>query len=297
MTDFRYNSWLSQNRQRVENNLVCLLPTKDNTPDTLCEAIQYAVLDGGKRLRAMLCLATCEMCGGDLDQAAVVACAIEMIHAYSLVHDDLPCMDDDILRRGKPTCHVRYGQAVALLVGDALLTQAFTVLSDHLPQVTPEIRCQLIGLLAESAGAQGMVGGQYLDISSAGKTLDIDQLKKLHQGKTGALIRASVLSGALITQTSAQQLTDLDKLAQSLGLLYQVVDDILDVESQTETLGKTAGKDALQDKSTYVTLLGLDQAKAQRDQLCDQALLHISAYPAQSQALRHLIAQISSRDS
>ena len=297
MTQFSLSSWLSDNRQYLEPILTGLLPTAPNTPQTLSHAIHYATLSGGKRLRAMLCLATSEMCQGDKKQAAIMASAIEMVHAYSLVHDDLPCMDDDTLRRGQPTCHVKYGEAVALLVGDALLTQAFSIISTKLKEVDPAIRCELTGLLAASAGASGMVGGQYLDIMATAKTLDLTALQELHRGKTGALIKASILSGALIAKANATILHQLDLMADALGLLYQVVDDILDVEASTEILGKTAGKDALQEKSTYVTLLGLAEAKNQQNALCEKALSFIEPYRPQSEALYQLIIQISARDS
>ena len=297
MTEFSLAQWLSDNRQYVESVLADLLPKTPDTPQGLCEAIRYAVLNGGKRLRAMLCLAACEMCQGNREQAVIMASAIEMVHAYSLVHDDLPCMDNDVLRRGQPTCHVQYGEAIALLVGDGLLTQAFEVISSHIDDLSPEIRIKLIHLLAASAGTKGMVGGQYLDIDATSKKLDLPALQALQRGKTGALIRASILSGALIAKANASTLHHLDQTADALGLLYQVVDDILDVESQTEILGKTAGKDALQEKSTYVILLGLPEAKKEQERLCQQALSFIEPYRPQAEALYQLIIQISTRKS
>ena len=295
MTAFVFDRWLAHHRQNIESTLASLLSTDSAIPETLGQAMAYALLDGGKRLRVLLCLATCELFGGDVDQATVAGAAIEMVHAYSLVHDDLPCMDDDILRRGKPTCHVHYGEAVALLVGDALLTQAFEVLTRHLPTLDAAVRCELVALLAISAGSTGMVAGQYLDITSTGQSLDLSSLSRLHCAKTGALIRAAILSGALIAKADAQAFSKMDQIAQNLGLLYQIVDDILDVESSTATLGKTAGKDEAQHKATYVTLLGLTDAKLQRDALFGQVHDDLLPYFPQSEAFLALLHQITYR--
>ena len=237
--------------------------------------MRYGVLDGGKRLRPLLVLAACEAVAGDRDAALRAAVAVELIHAYSLVHDDMPCMDNDILRRGKPTVHVKFGQAQAMLAGDAMQALAFEVLT---PQagVAPALQARLVSLLARAAGHAGMAGGQAIDLASIGQGLDEAALRNMHERKTGALLRASVLMGAACGVTSSVQWQGLADYGSALGLAFQVVDDILDVTQASETLGKTAGKDQEHNKPTYVTVLGLPAARQHADDLCGQAHLALA---------------------
>ena len=250
----------------------------------LSQAMRYAVLDGGKRLRPLLVLAAAESVNmGSLassekaNQAALrAACAVELIHAYSLVHDDMPCMDNDILRRGKPTVHVKFGEAQALLAGDALQALAFELLTPAPEVVDTAVQAMLCRILALSAGCHGMAGGQAIDLASVGKLLAIDELHTMHRLKTGALLQASVMMGAACGNksfvASPTALLGLQEYGAAIGLAFQVVDDVLDVTADTATLGKTAGKDADQDKPTFVSLLGLDASKAYADKLLQQAL-------------------------
>ncbi len=241
-----------------------------DAPAGLGEAMRYAVLDGGKRLRPLLLLATAEAVGGAPDAALRAACAVELIHAYSLVHDDMPCMDNDVLRRGKPTVHVQFGEAQALLVGDALQALAFELLTPE-EGVDPAMACVLSRLLARAAGAHGMAGGQAVDLASVGLALDQPALEHMHRLKTGALLQASVLMGAACGAPGAHAVAQLQRFGASLGLAFQVVDDILDVTADSTTLGKTAGKDAAADKPTFVALLGLAPAQSYADLLLTQA--------------------------
>jgi farnesyl diphosphate synthase len=249
-----------------------------DAPAGLGEAMRYAVLDGGKRLRPLLVLAAREavahgVTDAALDDAAMrAACAVEMIHAYSLVHDDMPCMDNDVLRRGKPTVHVQFGEAQALLAGDALQALAFELLAPQDSDIPDRVQAQLCRLLAVSSGYLGMAGGQAIDLASVGATLTEDQLRQMHRLKTGALLEGSVMMGAACGTASVQAAQGLQRYGQALGLAFQVVDDILDVISDSATLGKTAGKDAANDKPTYVALLGLEQAKSYAQSLLQEAL-------------------------
>jgi len=241
-----------------------------DAPAGLGDAMRYAVLDGGKRLRPLLVLATAEAVGGAPEAAMRAACAVELIHAYSLVHDDMPCMDNDMLRRGKPTVHVQFGEAQALLVGDALQALAFELLTPE-AGVDPAVANALCRLLARASGAHGMAGGQAVDLASVGLVLDQPALERMHRLKTGALLQASVLMGALCGTPDAPAVSQLERFGASLGLAFQVVDDILDVTADSTTLGKTAGKDAAANKPTFVALLGLAPAQAYADQLLSQA--------------------------
>jgi farnesyl diphosphate synthase len=240
--------------------------------------MRYAVLDGGKRLRPLLVLAAREAVAhgqkdAALDEAALrAACAVELIHAYSLVHDDMPCMDNDVLRRGKPTVHVQFGEAQALLAGDALQALAFEFLTPDASAIPDAVQARLCRLLATSAGHAGMAGGQAIDLASVGVALNEDQLRQMHRLKTGALLEGSVMMGAACGETTPQALNGLKRYGQALGLAFQVVDDILDVIADSATLGKTAGKDAANDKPTYVSLLGLEEAKSYAQSLLREAL-------------------------
>ncbi|MCK6389646.1 MAG: polyprenyl synthetase family protein [Azonexus sp.] len=257
---------------RVESALAACLPAADNIPARLHDAMRYATLGGGKRVRPLLAFAAGELTGASPEHLDTVACAVELIHAYSLVHDDLPCMDDDVLRRGRPTCHVEFDEPTALLVGDSLQTQAFELLATQ-PLGAPRQQLEMIALLAHASGSRGMAGGQAIDLASVGKPLAQPELELMHALKTGALIRAAVLLGALAGQPmAAEERADLDRFAKRAGLLFQVVDDILDCTASTATLGKTAGKDEAADKPTYVALLGLDGARAYADELRSDAL-------------------------
>ena len=242
-------------------------------PASLLEAMRYAVLDGGKRLRPLLVLAAAQACGAAQAEAALrAACAVELIHAYSLVHDDMPCMDNDVLRRGKPTVHVRFGQAAALLAGDALQALAFELLTPDSAVLSPLEQAVLCRLLARAAGSAGMAGGQAIDLASVGQGLTEDQLREMHRLKTGALLQASVLMGVACGQAPRAAGLALGRFGAAIGLAFQVVDDILDVTADSATLGKTAGKDADQDKPTYVSLLGLARSRAYADDLHAQAV-------------------------
>ena len=268
VTDF--SAWMAAQGARVEQALSDWVPA--STPAGLGEAMRYAVLDGGKRLRPLLVLAAAEAVQGHADAALRAACAAELIHAYSLVHDDMPCMDNAVLRRGKPTVHVQFGEAQALLAGDALQALAFELLTPEGDAVPPAMQADLCRLLACAAGAHGMAGGQAIDLASVGKPLAEPELRAMHRLKTGALLQGSVRMGAACASdvpTAARKA--LDNYGAAIGLAFQVVDDILDVTADSAALGKTAGKDAAADKPTYVSLLGLAAAQALADELRAQA--------------------------
>ena len=273
---------MAQHLRQVENALDRLLSPHAPpgsawaAPADLNHAMRYAVLDGGKRLRPLLVLAAFEAVHGapasDADAAPMrAACAVELIHAYSLVHDDMPCMDNDVLRRGKPTVHVQFGQAGALLAGDALQTLAFEVLTPLDASVDPAVQARLCAILARASGRVGMAGGQAIDLASVGQTLSEDRLRHMHQLKTGALLQASVMMGAACGTASAMALQAMEAFGQAIGLAFQVVDDVLDVTADSATLGKTAGKDADNDKPTYVALMGLERSRAYAATLAEQA--------------------------
>jgi farnesyl diphosphate synthase len=262
-------AWREAQQAAVEHALSGWVPL--DAPAGLGEAMRYAVLDGGKRLRPLLVLATSGAVNGAPGAAMRAACSVELIHAYSLVHDDMPCMDNDVLRRGKPTVHVRFGEAQALLAGDALQALAFELLVPGDGSLEAGMSATLCRLLALSAGAEGMAGGQAVDLASVGLALDQTALEAMHRQKTGALLQASVMMGAATGQASETTRTQLARYGASLGLAFQVVDDILDVTADSATLGKTAGKDAACDKPTFVSLMGLDQAQAYADRVLDQA--------------------------
>ncbi|MFM9921589.1 farnesyl diphosphate synthase [Variovorax sp. H27-G14] len=268
-----------------------------DAPVLLGDAMRYAVLDGGKRLRPLLVLAASEAVGGNHAAALRAACATELIHAYSLVHDDLPCMDNDVLRRGKPTVHVKFGEADALLAGDALQALAFELLTPEGDEIPAAIQALLCRLLARAAGSQGMAGGQAIDLASVGIALNEAQLREMHRLKTGALLQGSVEMGAACGPVTDTALVALRDYGAAIGLAFQVVDDILDVTADSHTLGKTAGKDAAADKPTYVSLLGLDGARVQARQLLADALgaLEQSGL-ADTAALRALAHMVVDRD-
>ena len=263
-----FDGWARQQLADVEKALVAWVPA--DAPAGLGEAMRYGVLDGGKRLRALLVLAACDAVAGDRAAALRAAVASELIHAYSLVHDDMPCMDDDVLRRGKPTVHVKYGQALAMLAGDAMQALAFEVLTQD-GAVASALQARLTALLARAAGHAGMAGGQAIDLASIGRALDETALRDMHRRKTGALLQASVMMGAACGTVDAAAQRALADYGAAVGLAFQVVDDILDVTQPSETLGKTAGKDQHQNKPTYVSLLGLAAARRHAEELRLQA--------------------------
>ena len=253
---------------RMEGALSRFVPAPHVAPARLHEAMRYAVLGGGKRVRPLLSFAAGEVTGAAPERLEVAASAVELIHAYSLVHDDLPSMDDDVLRRGKPTVHVEYDEATAVLAGDALQTLAFQLLAEHRLADEPREQLEIAKLLAIAAGSRGMAGGQSIDLESTGRPLTLPELEFMHIHKTGALIRAAVLIGAACgTALGATERAGLDRYAKAVGLAFQVVDDVLDAEASTATLGKTAGKDSRQGKPTYVSVLGVARAKALAEEL------------------------------
>ena len=265
-----FDAWSRDRLEQVEAALERWVPAL--APAGLGDAMRYGVLDGGKRLRPLLVLSAAEAVGATDSEAALrAACSVELIHAYSLIHDDMPCMDDDVLRRGKPTVHVKFGQAQAMLAGDAMQALAFEVLTPEDDSVPLALQARLCGLLARAAGQDGMAGGQAIDLASIGRPLDEQSLCDMHRRKTGALLQASVMMGAACGNTSPQARQALAEYGAALGLAFQVVDDILDVTQPSVTLGKTAGKDADQNKPTYVTVLGLSAAKRRAQTLREQA--------------------------
>ena len=283
-----FQSWVAAHQARFEEVLRGLLPRAEIAPQRLHEAMRYAVLDGGKRVRPLLAFAAGELAGADTARVDIAAAAVELIHAYSLVHDDMPCMDDDVLRRGKPTCHVQYDEATALLVGDSLQTLAFQLLAEHRLNDEAARQLEMVKLLALASGSRGMAGGQAIDLASVGKSLTLPELEFMHIHKTGALIRAAVLLGAQCGSVSVEQLDRLDHFGKLIGLAFQVVDDVLDCEADTATLGKTAGKDADNDKPTYVSLLGIQGARDMAQRLHREALETLAGFGDEAQRLREL---------
>jgi farnesyl diphosphate synthase len=291
-----FQSWMTAVQQRTERALESLLPSADVAPQRLHRAMRYATLGGGKRIRPLLCHAAGELAGADHARLDIAGCAVEMIHAYSLVHDDLPCMDNDVLRRGKPTCHVEYDEATAMLVGDALQAQAFLILAEHRLAEDTARQLDMLRLLAQAAGSRGMAGGQMIDIEGTGQQLTRAELEFMHVHKTGALIRAAILLGAQCgAALPADEMAHLDHFAKRVGLLFQVVDDLLDAEASTATLGKTAGKDAAQGKATYVSAMGLKEARELADTLRTEARETIEAFGERGRRLHELAHFIVTR--
>jgi len=269
----------------METVLARLLPAAHVAPARLHEAMRYATLEGGKRVRPLLAFAAGEVSGAAPERLEIVAAAVELIHAYSLVHDDLPCMDDDALRRGKPTVHVEYDEATALLVGDALQSLAFQLIAEHRISEDPRVQLEMVRTLAVAAGSRGMAGGQQIDLESTGKTLTLPELELMHIHKTGALIRAAVTLGASCGALGEAQKQKLDKYAKAIGLAFQVVDDVLDSDASTATLGKTAGKDSRQGKPTYVSAMGVARARQMAEELRGEAHAALSEIGSRA---RHL---------
>ena len=294
LAELDLRAWSAERLDRVEQALSTWVAP--DGPAGLGDAMRYAVLDGGKRLRPLLVLAAAEAVGGNMQAALRAACAVELIHAYSLVHDDMPCMDNDVLRRGKPTVHVQYGEASALLAGDALQALAFELLTPDDGSVPEAMQAQLCRLLARAAGSAGMAGGQAIDLASVGVKLNEAQLREMHRLKTGALLQGSVLMGAACGELTAAEREALSIYGAAIGLAFQVVDDILDVTADSATLGKTAGKDAEQDKPTYVSILGLERSHVYAQELLAQALTALDASGlAETRALRALADMVVNR--
>lgn len=295
-TTERAPGWIDSARQRVEAVCAQALPEASHDPADLHQAMRYAVLGGGKRVRALLAYAAGELSDAPAPALDQVAAALEAMHAYSLIHDDLPCMDNDVLRRGRPTCHVAFGEATALLAGDALQSLAFECVAT--PGLIPDSTRQLemIALFAAAVGSRGMAGGQAADLSNSGKTLDSVELEFMHIRKTGALIRAAVMLGALCgPKLDAATREALEHYAKCIGLLFQLIDDVLDAEGDTATLGKTAGKDAQQQKSTYVSVLGLAAARDLARELHADAVTALAGFDARAARLREMADFIAGR--
>jgi farnesyl diphosphate synthase len=284
-----FQRWAAVQQNLIESQLQSLLPAADIVPQRLHEAMRYAVLGGGKRVRPLLAFAAGEVTAAAPSRVVIAGAAVELIHAYSLVHDDLPCMDDDVLRRGKPTCHVEFDEATALLVGDALQSLAFQLLAEHRLADDAVVQLEMVKLLAAASGSRGMAGGQAIDLAATGKTLTLPELEFMHIHKTGAIIRAATLLGAHCGRAlDKKELARLDHFAKCIGLAFQVVDDVLDTEASTATLGKTAGKDAEQNKATYVTVLGVAQSKKLAAELRADALAAVEPFGARALRLREL---------
>jgi farnesyl diphosphate synthase len=284
-----FQTWSHEQLQRVETALQRVLPAPDIAPQRLHQAMRYAVLGGGKRVRPLLAFAAGELARANPGRVEIAAAAVEIIHAYSLVHDDLPCMDDDVLRRGKPTCHVEYDEPTALLVGDALQSLAFQLLGEYRLADDMQTQLEMVKLLAAASGSRGMAGGQQIDLESVGKHLTVPELEFMHIHKTGALIRAAALMGARCGDgLNEKELYQVDLFARLIGLAFQVVDDVLDAESSTATLGKTAGKDAKDDKPTYVSAMGVSRAREFAQELRQQALDALASFEDRALRLRQL---------
>jgi len=288
-----FAGWEARFQRALEN----WLPPGTLQPQRLHDAMRYATLGPGKRVRPKLVYATGTLCGATPESLDAAACAVELIHAYSLVHDDLPAMDNDDLRRGRPTCHRQFDEATAILVGDALQSLAFQLLAGNgTAGLRAELRLAMIRELAVAAGSRGMAGGQALDMEAVGRRLSLPELELMHIHKTGALIRASVRLGAMHGDPPAERLETLDHFAKCLGLAFQVQDDILDVEGSTEVLGKTQGKDAAADKATYPALLGLENARLRAQELLQSGLASLADFGPQAEPLRTLARQLVERD-
>lgn len=290
------SQYLSEKNKIIEQRLSELVPEKDVPYNTLFKAARYSLLGGGKRLRPILTLATLEMLGGDLNIGLNPACALEMVHAYSLIHDDLPCMDDDDFRRGKPSLHKAYPEGHAVLTGDYLLTHAFDVLATA-PFVSPEKKITLISTLSKNAGGDGMIGGQVMDLESEGKKIGIEDLRTIHHCKTGALISASIEFGAILGNAKPNHLKLLVDFGNQMGLAFQIVDDILDVTASKDKHGKEISSDAINEKSTFVSLLGIEASQKLSNELLKQSIEKLQQLPYQTDLLVHLAKKIVNRNS
>jgi geranylgeranyl diphosphate synthase, type II len=294
-TIFDLNNYLKRQQTLVEQALDQSIAIAK--PEKIYEAMRYSLLAGGKRLRPILCLATCELTGGTVEMAMPTACALEMIHTMSLIHDDLPAMDNDDYRRGKLTNHKVYGDDIAILAGDGLLAYAFEYVATQTKNVAAKRIIQVVACLGRTVGAAGLVGGQVLDLESEGKTdITAETLSFIHTHKTGALLEASVVSGAILAGASKADVTRLSNYAQNIGLAFQIIDDILDITATDEQLGKTAGKDLQAQKATYPSLWGLEKSQAKAQELVDSAIAQLSTYDAKAEPLRAVANFIVTRD-
>jgi geranylgeranyl diphosphate synthase type II len=293
-TSFDFGAYLQASRERIEAALEASLGPEQ--PESLREAMRYSLLAGGKRLRPILCLAACALAGGSVESAMPTAVALEMVHTMSLIHDDLPAMDNDDLRRGRPTSHKMFGEAMAILAGDALLTRAFEMVARRSPGVSAERLLAVVGELSLASGAPGLVGGQVVDLESEGKDVDLTTLEYIHLHKTGALLRACVVCGALVGGAADDLLAALRVYARGIGLAFQIIDDILDVTASSEVLGKTAGKDLTADKTTYPKLLGLEESRQRAEALVSEAKGALAPWSARAEPLLALADYITSRD-
>ena len=294
-TTFDLNSYLKQQKTLVEEALDRSIVIA--RPEKIYDAMRYSLLAGGKRLRPILCLATCELTGGTVEMAMPTACALEMIHTMSLIHDDLPAMDNDDFRRGKPTNHKVYGDDIAILAGDGLLAYAFEYVATQTKNVASENIIKIVACLGRTVGAAGLVGGQVLDLESEGKSdITAETLSFIHTHKTGALLEASVVTGAMLANASEEDIARLSKYAQNIGLAFQIIDDILDITATDEQLGKTAGKDLSAQKATYPSLWGLEKSRLKAQELIDSAIAQLSVYSAKAEPLRALANYIVTRD-
>lgn len=264
--------------QLINTALERYLSDKGLVQQDVVDAMRYSLLSGGKRIRGILLLEFCRMCGGKIDDALPFACAVEMLHAYSLIHDDLPCMDDDDMRRGQPSCHIRYGEATALLAGDALLTYSFEIMLAKPDAVPPEYALRAAGILARAAGYHGMVGGQVIDLASEGKQTDEQTLSFIHSMKTAALIRAASTMGCVIAGADEDKVQAADRFSEKIGLSFQIVDDILDITGTSEELGKNVGSDVQNSKTTFATLYGVQRASELACELSSAAKQHLSCF-------------------
>jgi len=292
-----FQDWAKSRQANIESVLQTFLPAADIAPERLHDAMRYAVLGGGKRVRPLLAFAAGELTGASEERVGIAEAAVELIHVYSLVHDDLPCMDDDVLRRGKPTCHIQYDEAIALLTGDSLQSLAFQLLAEHRLADDAQTQLEMIRRLAQAAGSRGMAGGQAVDLDSVGKALSLPELEFMHIHKTGALIRAAVMLGAYCGASLGEsEAVNLDHFAKCIGLAFQVVDDVLDAEATTATLGKTAGKDAENNKPTYISLLGARQARELAEGLRRDACQSLEIFGAKAERLRQVTDFIIQRN-
>ena len=290
---FQFQEWLHHHSKRVEAALDRLLDSANTTPNRLHEAMRYAAQGGGKRVRPLLVYAAGSLGDAEAQVLDAAAVAIECIHAYSLVHDDLPCMDDDDLRRGRPTVHKAFDEATALLVGDALQTRAFEILANT--QCDADVCLRMINALAAASGSRGMAGGQAIDLENVGKKLDLAGLKQMHAMKTGALLSCALDLGGIAAHLNAAQMAQLQQYSTALGLAFQIVDDVLDATADSQTLGKTAGKDAAANKPTYVTLMGLDYAQKQAKELQEIAIASLDDFGSKADALKDLALLVVNR--
>jgi len=292
-----FDAYLAERRALVEEFLDECVPSEDAAPETISRAVRYSLFAGGKRLRPILVLASAEAVGGLVEAALPAAAAFEMIHTYSLIHDDLPAMDDDSLRRGKPTSHVVFGDAIAILAGDALQTHAFRALADGESAISAERRLSAIALLADAAGASGMVGGQVADLEAEGQPVSSDGLEFIHRHKTGALIHAATEVGAVVGGGSDEQIAHLARYGEHIGLAFQIIDDILDVTGSAQTLGKSAGKDEKAGKATYPHIHGIQNAQERASELVAGALDELAPLGERAQPLSRLAQRILDRTS